>query len=174
MDRITPVIDFEAELGGLFEVKDKVAYLPGGYGGLGEVIAWGLALAGAKVVVAGRSEEKAEALAEAMREKGLEAAGLAMDATSVEETASGYRLRLSSDAGSCASALELIYLERRCWPFLDLALQFDAGDEAAVLSISGGEGVKEFLRQNSVLGCAQLGPGSALLARSIIFGRLHA
>ncbi len=43
MDRITPVIDFEAELGGLFDVKDKVAYLPGGYGGLGEVIAWGLA-----------------------------------------------------------------------------------------------------------------------------------
>ena len=84
MDRITPVIDFEAELGGLFEVKDKVAYLPGGYGGLGEVIAWGLALAGAKVVVAGRSEEKAEALAAAMREKGLEATGLAMDATSVE------------------------------------------------------------------------------------------
>jgi gluconate 5-dehydrogenase len=84
MDRITPVIDFEAELGGLFDVKDKVAYLPGGYGGLGEVIAWGLALVGAKVVVAGRSEEKAEALAAAMREKGLEATGLAMDATSVE------------------------------------------------------------------------------------------
>ena len=84
MDRITPVIDFEAELGGLFDVKDKVAYLPGGYGGLGEAIAWGLALAGAKVVVAGRSEEKAEALAAAMGEKGLEATGLAMDATSVE------------------------------------------------------------------------------------------
>ena len=84
MDRITPVIDFEAELGGLFEVKDKVAYLPGGYGGLGEVIAWGLALVGAKVVVAGRSEEKAEALAAAMRAKDLEATGLAMDATSVE------------------------------------------------------------------------------------------
>ncbi len=84
MDRITPVIDFEAELGGLFDVKDKVAYLPGGYGGLGEVIAWGLALAGAKVVVAGRSEEKAEALAAAMRAKDLEATGLAMDATSVE------------------------------------------------------------------------------------------
>ncbi len=32
MDRITPVIDFEAELGGLFDVKDKVAYLPGGRG----------------------------------------------------------------------------------------------------------------------------------------------
>ncbi len=84
MNRITPAIQFEAELGGLFDVKDKVAYLPGGYGGLGEAIAWGLALAGAKVVVAGRSEEKAEALAAALREKGLEAAGLAMDATSVE------------------------------------------------------------------------------------------
>ena len=116
-----------------------------------------------------------DALAPSERDRRSELAQLSQrNATSVEETASGYRLRLSSDAGSCASALELIYLERRCCPFLDLALQFDAGDEAAVLSISGGEGVKEFLRQNSVLGCAQLGPGSALLARSIIFGRLHA
>ncbi len=35
MDQITPVIDFQHELGDLFDVTGKVAYLPGGYGGIG-------------------------------------------------------------------------------------------------------------------------------------------
>ncbi|MEP7187931.1 MAG: SDR family NAD(P)-dependent oxidoreductase, partial [Roseiflexaceae bacterium] len=64
MDRITPSIDFASELGTLFDVADKVAYIPGGYGGIGEAIAWGLALGGARVVVSGRSREKAATLAE--------------------------------------------------------------------------------------------------------------
>jgi len=96
------------------------------------------------------------------------------NSTSIEETSSGYRIRLSPDPGVCAIALEFIHLERRCCPFLDLALQFDAGDEAAVLSISGGKGVKEFLRQNSVLGGAQLENGVCVLAHSMIPRRLHA
>ncbi len=83
METITPRIDFAAELAGLFDLKDKVAYVPGGYGGLGEAIAWGLALRGAKVMVAGRDGGRAEALARELRESGLEAAGTAMDAHSV-------------------------------------------------------------------------------------------
>ncbi len=51
MDQITPVIDFQHELGDLFDVTGKVAYLPGGYGGIGAAIAWGLAQRGAKIVV---------------------------------------------------------------------------------------------------------------------------
>ncbi len=85
MDRIAPVIDFEADLGGLFEVKDEVAYLRGGYGGLGEAIAWSLALAGARVVVSGRSRDQAEALAGRLRERGHEATGLAMDVSSIDQ-----------------------------------------------------------------------------------------
>ena len=85
MDQITPSIDFVSELANPFGLDGKVAYLPGGYGGLGEAIAWSLALAGARVVVSGRSRDKAEALAGRLRDGGHEAAGLAMDVTSVDQ-----------------------------------------------------------------------------------------
>ena len=83
--RITPKVDFTAELDGLFDLKDQVAFLPGGYGGLGEAIAWGLALRGARVAIAGRDAAKAENLAAALREAGHDAVGLAMDATRVAD-----------------------------------------------------------------------------------------
>ena len=51
---ITPRIDFSQALAGLFDLRGKTAYVPGGYGGIGEAIAWGLALAGAPVAVSGR------------------------------------------------------------------------------------------------------------------------
>ncbi len=85
MDTITPKIDFEAELSGLNELTGLAAYVPGGYGGLGEAIAWGLALRGAKVMLSGRDGGKAEALAEAIRTAGFEAHGIAMDAHSVAD-----------------------------------------------------------------------------------------
>ena len=84
-ERITPNIDFRSELAGLHDLSGRVAYVPGGYGGLGEAIAWGLALNGARVVVSGRSIEKAEALAADLESAGFEAAGLALDATSTAE-----------------------------------------------------------------------------------------
>lgn len=82
---ITPKIDFTAALSGLFDLRDKTAYVPGGYGGIGEAIAWGLAMAGARVAVSGRDEIKAEAVALALRAAGHEAMGLAMDAHSVPQ-----------------------------------------------------------------------------------------
>ncbi len=56
---ITPQIDFSTALTGLFDLRGKTAYVPGGYGGIGEAIAWGLAMAGARVAVSGRDEAKA-------------------------------------------------------------------------------------------------------------------
>jgi NAD(P)-dependent dehydrogenase (short-subunit alcohol dehydrogenase family) len=82
---ITPRIDFQRELGGLFDLKGKVAYVPGGYGGIGEAIAWSLALAGAKVAVSGRDPRKAEALAGELAGAGQGAMGLPMDAHSVAD-----------------------------------------------------------------------------------------
>lgn len=82
---ITPRIDFGRELAGLFDLRGQVAYLPGGYGGIGEAIAWALALAGARVAVSGRDAGKAEALAAELRSAGHEALGLAMDAHAVSE-----------------------------------------------------------------------------------------
>ena len=80
---ITPRIDFTAALSGMFDLRGKTAYVPGGYGGIGEAIAWGLALAGAKVAVSGRDETKALGVAAALRAAGHDALGLAMDAHAV-------------------------------------------------------------------------------------------
>jgi gluconate 5-dehydrogenase len=85
MADITPRIDFQRELSGLFDLSGKVAYVPGGYGGIGEAIAWGLALAGAKVAISGRDAAKAEALAADLVAAGHQAVGLPMDAHSVAD-----------------------------------------------------------------------------------------
>ncbi len=85
MERITPDVDFTQELAGLFDLREKVAYLPGGYGGIGEALAWGLAMYGAKVVVAGRSIEKAVTITDALKAAGHEASGVAVDVKSVAE-----------------------------------------------------------------------------------------
>ena len=77
--------DYRQTLTGLFDLRGRVAFVPGGYGGIGEAISWGLALAGARVAIAGRSADKAEALASQLRDAGLDAHGLAMDAHSVAE-----------------------------------------------------------------------------------------
>lgn len=83
MADITPRIDFSSELSGQFSLKGKTAYVTGGYGGIGEAIAWSLAMAGAKVAVSGRDESKAKVLASQLCEAGHEAVGVAMDAHSV-------------------------------------------------------------------------------------------
>ncbi|MDM0071953.1 SDR family oxidoreductase [Variovorax sp. J31P207] len=85
MDPLTPRIDFPRALAGQFSLEGKVAFIPGGYGGIGEAIAWAMALAGARVAVAGRDGDKAEALAASLRAAGHEALGLAMDAHSVAD-----------------------------------------------------------------------------------------
>lgn len=85
METITPQVDFTTELTDLFQLSGKVAYVPGGYGGIGEALAWGLAMQGAKVVVSGRSIEKAETLVEKMKRAGYEASGIAVDVKSVAE-----------------------------------------------------------------------------------------
>jgi gluconate 5-dehydrogenase len=66
-----------------FDLAGKVAFVPGGYGGIGAAIAWGLARHGATVIVAGRDASKSEALAADIRDKGFAAAGIVMDAHSV-------------------------------------------------------------------------------------------
>jgi NAD(P)-dependent dehydrogenase (short-subunit alcohol dehydrogenase family) len=68
----------------MFRLEGKVAFVPGGYGGIGAAVALGLAEAGASVAVAGRSLEKAEALAATLKEAGFRALGLAMDAQDVD------------------------------------------------------------------------------------------
>jgi len=65
---------------GFFDLKGKTAFVPGGYGGIGAAISKGLARAGARVVIAGRSEAKAKALAKRI---GRGAKGVALDVQDV-------------------------------------------------------------------------------------------
>jgi gluconate 5-dehydrogenase len=83
MSAITPQLDFKTDLAGLFDLRGMVAFLPGGYGGIGEAIAWSLAMHGAAVAVAGRSADKADAAAARLGGAGHRASGHAFDAHSV-------------------------------------------------------------------------------------------
>lgn len=77
----SPVTDQAAAPGDLFDLHGKVAFVPGGYGGIGSAIARALAARGARVAVAGRHAERAEALARELVGDGHAAIGLGFDAT---------------------------------------------------------------------------------------------
>ena len=83
----------------MFSLDDRVAFVPGGYGGIGESVSWGLARQGAAVAVAGRSAEKAETLAQKMRDAGHQAMGLALDVQSVPEIKQAVK-RIVDELGS--------------------------------------------------------------------------
>jgi NAD(P)-dependent dehydrogenase (short-subunit alcohol dehydrogenase family) len=83
MDAINPSVDFRSELSSLFRLDGQVVFIPGGYGGIGEAIAWGAAMAGATVVICGRDAGKASALAVALSEAGFAADGVAIDCRSI-------------------------------------------------------------------------------------------
>ncbi len=63
----------------LFDLSDKVAFIAGGYGGIGAVIAQGLAQRGARVAIAGRRPEQATSAARVLTEAGHVAIGLGFD-----------------------------------------------------------------------------------------------
>lgn len=101
------------------------------------------------------------ALSPAERARRSELAGtIEKSAKGVTESELGYRVELPDDPRICERALELILLERRCCPFLSLDLSFAPGDGAVRLGIAGPPGVKEFLRDNGILGCARVSRGS--------------
>jgi NAD(P)-dependent dehydrogenase (short-subunit alcohol dehydrogenase family) len=81
---ITPELDAGQSLAGMFDLAGQVAFIPGGYGGLGEAIAYGLSMHGARVVIGGRDIAKAEALAQKIQQaSGVDAAAVALDVTDI-------------------------------------------------------------------------------------------
>ncbi len=66
----------------LFGLDGKVVLVTGGYGGIGEAVSRGLAGAGAQVAIAGRSRDKAQALADDL---GSDAYASAFNCLSVEQ-----------------------------------------------------------------------------------------
>ncbi len=69
----------------IFRLDGRVALMPGGSGGIGSALAAGLADFGADVVIVGRSLERAEAVAQTVRERGRRALALPADVTRPEE-----------------------------------------------------------------------------------------
>jgi NAD(P)-dependent dehydrogenase (short-subunit alcohol dehydrogenase family) len=65
----------------LFDLSGKVAAVIGGTGVIGGILCHGFGSAGAKVAVLGRSRDRAEARAAALRDEGAEAAGIVVDAS---------------------------------------------------------------------------------------------
>ena len=68
----------------MFDIQGKVALVTGATGNLGKAVAEGYGLAGAKVMLTGRSEKKLEPLRKELAEKGIECAYAAGD-PAVEE-----------------------------------------------------------------------------------------
>jgi NAD(P)-dependent dehydrogenase (short-subunit alcohol dehydrogenase family) len=63
----------------LFDLGGKVAFVPGGYGGIGEAIARELAARGAQVAVAGRHPDRATSVARDIEDDGHRAIGFGFD-----------------------------------------------------------------------------------------------
>jgi gluconate 5-dehydrogenase len=80
-ESLTPRVDLAA-LDNLFDVAGQRVFIPGGYGAIGEAVAWGFARRGARVAIAGPSGDKADRLASDIRASGGDATGLALDARS--------------------------------------------------------------------------------------------
>ena len=68
-----------------FSLEGKVALVPGGGGAMGSAIAQALSGAGAQVVIANRTLDKAEAAAARIRDAGGDAFAVAADATSEDD-----------------------------------------------------------------------------------------
>ncbi|MCH7401754.1 SDR family oxidoreductase [Belliella kenyensis] len=81
-------------------IKGKVAIVTGGYGILCGSMAKTLAAAGAKVVVMGRSKEKAEAFANEIRQTGGEAMGVPADVLDKSSLIEAYKI-ITSSWGTC-------------------------------------------------------------------------
>ncbi|MEO8344680.1 MAG: SDR family oxidoreductase [Betaproteobacteria bacterium] len=116
---------------GFFDLSGKVVFIPGGYGGIGQAVVWGLARQGAKVAIAGRDAEKAQALATVMGAEGLVAYGCAMNAHSVES------IRTTVDAvvaefGAIDVLMNCVGIQRE-QPLLDVTEE--AWDEVAEINL---------------------------------------
>lgn len=79
---LTPRIDL-AVIDRLFSIDGLHVFIPGGYGAIGEAIAWAMARHGAHVSIAGPNRDRADALASAIRAKDAVAAAVGLDARNV-------------------------------------------------------------------------------------------
>jgi gluconate 5-dehydrogenase len=107
---LTPRIDLSA-LDRLFDLQGRRVFIPGGYGAIGEAIAWGFARRGALVAVAGPSGDKAEALAAQIAAAGGKAVGICLDAREPVQIAQTVD-RLVADWGGIDVLINCVGIQR--------------------------------------------------------------
>ncbi len=66
--------------------------------------------------------------------------------TSTRELKDGYEFHVDPARASLAQVAAWIELERKCCPFFDYRLDVQGGNGSLSVSLTGGEGVKEFIR----------------------------
>ncbi len=86
-----------------FRLDGKVALVTGGYGGIGAAVCRGLAAVGARVVVAGRSPDRAHALVETLKAEGYDAYAAPFDAHKVADIR-----RMVDDAADYFGRLDIL------------------------------------------------------------------
>ena len=64
----------------------------------------------------------------------------------VREISDGFAFRFPADSATIKSVAEWITYERVCCPFFDFELKIERENAAIWLSLTGGEGVKDFIR----------------------------
>jgi gluconate 5-dehydrogenase len=69
----------------MFDLRGATALVAGGAGGIGAAVSAGLAAQGCRVFLTARQEQKAEEVAQAIREGGGDATGLALDVENLED-----------------------------------------------------------------------------------------
>lgn len=108
----------------LFNLKDKVAIITGGNGGIGLAYGKGLVQAGAKVAIWGRNSNKNEKAVNALKSMGGDAAAFVCDVTNVEQVEAAFQDTLQqfgqvdicfANAGSAGPWKSLHKLEREAW-----------------------------------------------------------
>lgn len=65
----------------------------------------------------------------------------------VKELPDGYAFRYPSNAEMLLKVAEFVTLERLCCPFLAFGIDVQPGESSLWLSLTGRDGVKEFIRE---------------------------
>jgi NAD(P)-dependent dehydrogenase (short-subunit alcohol dehydrogenase family) len=107
---LTPRVDIAA-LDRLFDLEGRRVFIPGGYGAIGEAVAWGFARRGALVAVAGPSGEKAEALSAQICAAGGKVCALQLDARRPAQIAESVD-RLVADWGGIDVLVNCVGIQR--------------------------------------------------------------
>lgn len=102
-----------------FQLDGHIALVTGGYRGLGRAIARGLAQAGARVVVSGRTADAVERSAAEMRAEGLDVQAVSFDVTDRESIDAGIS-RIEKEVGSVTVLVNNAGVIRRA-PMLEMA-----------------------------------------------------